>query len=182
MMSILGFASLKDFLLSTLGVHSKTTFMMNLLATFFLSIGTFISEWIWPDQRAVIIFTAILVLDWVLGMVRGFKSDDGFKTNKALRIFPKLAVYAIVLSVIRDTFGFTLANIVYSGIIGITLISAIKNAAAIGWITGEAARFLLNHVDRYKNKQVKDAKEVIVEKFEGDRINTEENTNPEGET
>ena len=149
--NFIGYKSSGDFMISMTGLYTWQAVLLNSLATTLISIPAFIADWIWPDPKAVAILAAVLIADWITGMVRGIKSDAGFQSNLALRIFPKIAVYGIILAGINSGFGATLGTIFYSGITGITLVSLVKNAASIGWIKGEVAEFLKKHVDRHKN-------------------------------
>ena len=151
-MNFIGYDSFTDFSISVFGLYTKTAIMLNISLTGVLTlIASFVEEWIWPDVNAVYILLAILVGDWITGMVRGIRSEEGFKTNLALRIFPKIAVYGLILSGVQKGFPDMVESVFYSGIIGITLISLVKNAAAIGWIKGEVAVFLKKYVDKHKN-------------------------------
>lgn len=154
-MGFVGFKSISDLIISVTGLYSKPAFFLNVILTSMISVMTFATEWIWPDEKALYVFFAALVVDWVLGMIRGVKSETGFQTNLAARFFPKLAIYCIILSGINVTFGQQsgIATVFFSGIMGITLISIIKNAAMLGYFKGDVAIFLEKYVDSHKNKK-----------------------------
>ena len=92
-------------------------------------------------------------------MARGARSEEGWKTGLSLRIFPKIAIYGLILAGISQGYGEVAAAIFYSGIMGITLTSLVKNASVLNWVSGELANFLERNVDRNKNiiaKEIQD--------------------------
>ena len=125
--------------------------MLNTLTTSLLFMTSFVTDWIYPDPIAITVLVAALLGDWGTGMVRGAKSTEGWKTGLALRIFPKIGVYGLVLAGVSQGYGTIAANIFYSGIMGVTLASLGKNAAVLGWIEGGTADFLQKYVDGHKN-------------------------------
>jgi hypothetical protein len=151
MYTFFGFQSIGDFAMSLTGFYSQQSFILNTLTTSLLFMTTFVTNWIYPDPIAITVLVAALLGDWGAGMVRGAKSTEGWKTGLALRIFPKIAVYGLILAGISQGYGEIASAIFYSGIMGITLVSLGKNAAVLGWIEGSVADFLQKYVDEHKN-------------------------------
>jgi len=148
-----GYSSMTDFLASLTGIYSAKSLLLNSVSTVVLSLASFITKWVYPEPAAIVVLFAVLLGDWVTGMIRGTKSEDGFKTGLALRIFPKIAIYGLIIAGITAAYGVIGATIIYGGLMGITLTSLGRNSAELGYITGDVADFLKKYVD--KNKTLK---------------------------
>ena len=149
----LGFQNIEEFF-ATVSFGSIKTNVAATTATFGSAVtaaGLFLSEWVIEEEKVYIFLIVSLLFDWVLGMIRGSRSDGGFKTAKALRIFPIIITHLFIIAAINQLAGIEIATVAGGGITAITTISIIKNASVVGWIDGAVGKYLQKHVDIHKN-------------------------------
>jgi hypothetical protein len=146
----LGFIGMKDLFCTIIAIKSKE---QGIVAVISGIIGTFVSfsqDWIFDDSKTLAFVFLILITDWITGMVRGIKSEEGFKTAKALRIFPIITIHTIMLSTINHFLGGTAAYAFSFAVISVTIVSVLKNAVVLRWVDSDLAHRVLENIDKHK--------------------------------
>jgi len=146
----LGFTGMKDLFLTIVAIKSKEQGFVAVISGI---IGTFVSfsqDWIFSDSRTLAFVFLILITDWVTGMARGIKSEEGFKTAKALRIFPIITIHTIMLATVNNFLGDTAAYAFSFSVISVTIVSVLKNAVVLRWIDNDLASKILKNIDTHK--------------------------------
>ena len=165
-----GFEGMKDLIQSISGSKFKALVILDLAGAFSIALASMVASielWVWSPFYSLVIYFVVLVADFVSGVMVGVKKrNEGFLTQKAQRLPVILIGHLILLGVfynlgkINHDLGIQgLNNVVFDGaartayfyVIGINLVSFIKNLVLLGALKGKAGEFLTKYVDTQKN-------------------------------
>lgn len=105
---------------------------------------------------------AVVLLDGFFGIIAGCKRE-GFKTFKAIKVLRTAVVWTMILTVlllVEKGFAGTswLSETIVIPFIVFQLISALKNASMIGWISSSLLNDILDKIDLHKGHRDEDKK------------------------
>lgn len=165
-----GFNSWKDFGKTITGIQYKSLAMLDLMLSIqlaFFSLFDFVNQWIWSPPYSLVVYFIVLGADFLSGVAVGMKvKNEGFMTQKGQRLFIIFPAHLVILGVlfnlgrINSDIGFKgvdeaifngAARAFYFYVIGINLISFMKNLVMLGYIKGAVATFFENYIDKHKN-------------------------------
>lgn len=169
-MHVFGFYSFKQFAKAATGIEYKGFAMLDLVVSLQLALVSmlaFIDQWIWAPYYSLFIYMLLLGADFLSGVAVGMKvKNEGFLTQKGQRIFIIFPAHLIILGIlfnagkINHDLGFQgvddgvftfAARAFYFYVMGINLISFMKNMALLGVLKGQIADWFANYVDKHKN-------------------------------
>lgn len=129
-----------------------------LLALTFTTTATFICTYFYKltldNFEQYLSLIAVVLLDGFFGIIAGCKRE-GFKTYKAIKVLRTGIVWIMFLSVlllVEKGFAGTawLSETIIIPFLLFQLISALKNASMIGWISSSLLNEILDKIDLHK--------------------------------
>lgn len=163
--------SLRDFIATIFGTDSIAFKAVSAIAIAYISTIEITEHYIWSPAWTLVFYMFVLTADFVAGTSLGVKRE-GFKTQKAQRLPAILMTHLLLLGFffnlprLNNAIGLpqisTLldypARALYWYIILVNAASFVRNAAALGWIKGNIAKWIIKNIDAYKPKITDNAK------------------------
>lgn len=164
-MHFFGFIDFKDFINTIFG--SETLITKVLLSGLIVGISLIagVEKFIWSPFWTLIFYIIVLTADFVAGTILGMRRE-GFQTAKAQRLPAILVTHLFLLGSFHnlpklnnalgvaaiDPFFLTFSHIFYWYVLLVNLASFVRNAAALGWIKGKIAHWIIDNIDKHKPK------------------------------
>lgn len=166
-----GFKSFKDFIRSVFGIwYKELVFFVSMVIGFaYYGTDTILQyiDGIWFSPPKTILLTiTVIIVDWAVG-VYGAIITKTFETKKAQRLIPMLLANWLMLSGLYNINKFMIAPLNMEILTGsmnffvlfaafylaaVHFISAVVNAGRANLIDGKMVQFIMDYVDKRKNK------------------------------
>lgn len=132
---MLGYANQHDLLSTVFGVKLM---VINLIASFFAIISTFITDYVYDDAKAIYILLALIAVDAVTGIMKAVKVKK-FSSSKLPRILVIMVIYTTMLGLSWNIskvspFYVFLPGILYGGFISTLIISIFENLHELKYV------------------------------------------------
>lgn len=132
---VLGFKSVKELFLTVFGLKTP---LLNLIGSFFATLTTFITKYIWDDAGAVYFLAFMILVDAITGIWKAFKYNT-FSSSRLPRILVTLIIYTTLLAISWNAakyspFYFWLPATIYGGFVSVLVVSIIENLVLLGYL------------------------------------------------
>lgn len=139
----------------------KIGYIFAAIITVFLSVVSFVEQWIWSPLWSLLFFTVILSVDFLLSVIVDFKKE-GLNTAKGIKFLMSVVVAWVVLGVAHNLsklnieFGTKAINssifdgfstVIYMAWLLFNLASIIRHASILGYMPKPIATFFLKYIN-----------------------------------